>query len=208
VDERRDVKFQIIAGEPSVDFVNTLDNRPVPGRRTELLTSYQAFVDWAAQAGLIDSRQRNRLLRASEIHCKEAAVVLAQAIQLRECLYRIFGSMVAGRHPAAADLAAINQHVGIATAHLRLKSAGSSFRLEWEEQENPTLDSVLWRVLRSASNFLISGDLRLLRECKVKACRWMFVDRSKNHSRRWCDMKVCGNRVKARKFYRRKQRAR
>jgi predicted RNA-binding Zn ribbon-like protein len=208
VDERPDVKFQIIAGEPSVDFVNTLDNRPVPERRTELLTSYQAFVDWAAQAGIIDSRHRNSLLSAAEIHRKEAVVVLAQAIQLRECLYRIFGSIVARHRLAAADLSALNQQVGSAASHLRLKSAGSSFRLDWEEQENPTLDSVLWPVIRSASDFLISGDLKLLRECNDKTCRWMFVDRSKNHSRRWCDMKVCGNRMKVRKFYRRRQHAR
>ncbi len=202
------MKFQIIAGEPSVDFVNTLDNRPVPERRTELLTSYQALVDWAAQAGTINSRQRITLLRAAETHPREAAVVLAQAKQLRECLYRVFGSIVAHRRPAAADLAALNHHLGSAASHLRLKSAGKLFRLEWEESEDPTLESVLWPVVRSASDYLISGDLQHLRECNVKTCRWMFVDRSKNHSRRWCDMKICGNRVKVRKFYRRRQHVR
>ena len=200
------MKFQIIAGEPSVDFVNTLDNRPVPERLTELLTSYQALVDWAAQAGTINSRQRHTLLRAAETHPKEAAAVLAQAIQLRECLYRIFGNIVARRRPAVADLAALDHHLGSAASHLRLKSAGKLFRLEWEKGEDPTLGSVLWPVVRSAGDYLISGDLRHLQECHDKACRWLFVDRSKNHSRRWCDMKVCGNRVKVRKFYQRSKR--
>jgi predicted RNA-binding Zn ribbon-like protein len=208
MNEEPGVTFQIIAGEPSVDFVNTLDNRPVPERRTELLTSYQALTDWAAQAGMINPRWCLRLLRAAETHPREASAVLAQAIQVRECLYRIFASILARRRPAESDLAALNQQLGKAASHLRLKSAGKSFRLDWEEEENPPLESVLWPIARSASDLLISGDLGHLRECGARTCRWMFVDRSKNHSRRWCDMKVCGNRVKVRKFYRRKRQAR
>ena len=200
------MKFQIIAGAPSVDFVNTLDNRPVPERRAELLASYQALADWAAQAGMISPRWRLSLLRAAETHPREASAVLAQAIQVRECLYRILTSILARRRPAESDLAALNQQLGKAASHLRLKSAGKAFRLEWGEEENPPLESVLWPIARSASDLLISGDLGHLRACGAKTCRWMFVDRSKNHSRRWCDMKVCGNRVKVRKFYRRKQR--
>jgi predicted RNA-binding Zn ribbon-like protein len=199
------VKFQIIAGDPSVDFVNTLDNRPVPARLTELLPSYQALVEWAAQAGAMNSRQCQRLIRASERHPREAGVVLERAIQLRECLFRIFSSLVARRNPAANDLDALNQFVSRAAPHLQLKTTGKTFQLDWKQEENPPLDSVLWPVIRAATNFLISGDLQRLRECNVKACRWLFVDRSKNHSRRWCDMKTCGNRTKVRKFYRRKQ---
>jgi predicted RNA-binding Zn ribbon-like protein len=57
--------------------------------------------------------------------------------------------------------------------------------------------------VRSASDLLTSPDLENVHECDMSDCRWVFVDRSKNHRRRWCDMKVCGNRAKARKFYRR-----
>jgi len=35
---------------------------------------------------------------------------------------------------------------------------------------------------------------------RERECRWLFLDTSKNHTRRWCDMKVCGNRIKARRF--------
>ena len=77
----------------------------------------------------------------------------------------------------------------------------NGFRLEWRDKP-VRLEAPLWRVARSATDLLTSPDLQLVRECEDNACRWLFVDRSRNHSRRWCDMKVCGNRIKARTFYR------
>lgn len=197
------MKFQIVAGEVSVDLVNTLDNRPDPERHKELLNSYQDVVDWALQAGVISSTQRSRLLKAVQSRPDEATDVLRQAIELRECLNRIYGSVVAGRRPAEIDLQGLNSWLAKAMSNLRLKAAGGGFRLEWNDDGSPPLEWVLWPVARSAVEFLVSSDLANLRECGEPECRWMFVDRSKNHSRRWCDMRVCGNRVKVRKFYRR-----
>lgn len=197
------MKFQIIAGEPAVDFVNTLDNRPDPGKTTELLNNYVDLVEWAAQAGIIGSGQRLLLLHAAAKNAKAARQSLMLAIDLRECLFRIFSNVVAARTPEAQDLHRFNSHLSKVLSHLRLKPSGKALRLGWEENRDLPLDSVLWPITRSASELLTSEDLQYLRECKDDTCRWMFVDRSKNHSRRWCDMKICGNRVKARRFYRR-----
>lgn len=199
------MKFQIIAGELCLDFINTLDNRPLPERRQELLHAYRDLADWALQAKAITAAQHAELVGAAEANVKEASDVLKRAIGLRECLYRIFGSMLKRQQPAGGDLSALNAQVSQAFSHLRLKSARSGLRLGWEENGSQ-LDSILWRVARSASDMLTSSDLRYVRECDANTCRWIFVDRSKNHSRRWCDMKVCGNRVKARKFYRKSAR--
>jgi len=197
------VKFQIIAGEPAVDFVNTLDNRPVPQQITELLNNYVDLVDWAAQAEVISAAQRAQLLEAASKKGKAATRALNRAVELRECLFRIFSSVVAGAKPGERDLPTFNGYLAEANSHLQLKTWGKGFRLAWAEEQEAPLDSVLWPIARSASELLTSDDLQYLRECDDDTCRWMFVDRSKNHSRRWCDMKVCGNRVKARKFYRR-----
>jgi len=59
-----------------------------------------------------------------------------------------------------------------------------------------SLEAILWPIAGSAGELLTSDDLGRVRQCGGKTCRWMFVDRSKNRSRRWCDMKVCGNRPK------------
>jgi predicted RNA-binding Zn ribbon-like protein len=60
-------------------------------------------------------------------------------------------------------------------------------------------------VVKSAGDLLISGELDNVRVCSAPDCQWLFLDTSKNHSRRWCDMKGCGNRAKVRRHYERKK---
>jgi predicted RNA-binding Zn ribbon-like protein len=198
------MEFQIIAGELCLDFINTLDNRPTPKQRKELLCLYRDFADWALEAKAIDAEQHDRLLRAAGMDIEHAANVLRQAILLRECLYRVFSSILSKRQPASADMLTLNTFIAETFSHLQLEPA--RLRLEWEDC-GLRLESLLWPIVRSAADLLTSRDLRYVRECGIATCRWFFIDRSKNHSRRWCDMKVCGNRTKARKFYRRQRRA-
>ncbi len=202
LDEGSDVEFQIIAGDLSLDFINTQDNRLFPERRKELLPTYQDLADWAVQAGAIGATQRAELLRAAAVHPKAAEAALQQAIELRECLYRIVGANLRKRQPCPEDLARFSRFLGQALSHMQLQSRRTGFRLEWSNGPL-SLDEIVWPIVRSASDLLTSPDLDYVRECDSASCRWLFVDHSKNHSRRWCDMKVCGNRVKARKFYRR-----
>ena len=196
------MEFQIIAGELCLDFVNTLDNRPIPERRKELLLTYQYLADWAVQAGALSPLQRTSLLREAAIHPKGAEQALNKAVTLRECLYRIISSILRNRRAASDDLVAFNGYQGEALSNLQLKPSRSGYRLGWKDDAS-LLDSILWPIVRSASDLLTSPDLENVDECDMPSCRWIFVDRSKNHRRRWCDMKVCGNRAKARKFYRR-----
>src|SRR5882724_5707180 len=96
-DVRRHVKFQIIAGEPCLDFINTLDNRPVPERRQELVQSYHDLLDWATQAGTLSPVQHTALQNEAEAHPKDAETVRAQAMELRECLYRMVTAVARNR---------------------------------------------------------------------------------------------------------------
>lgn len=196
------MKFQIIAGELCLDFINTLDNRPVPQRRQELVPNYFDLLEWALQAGAVSRAQHADLRRAAESHPREAAAVRLRAVELRECLYRIAKTAVRNRSAAVADLTSFRCFLAEALSHQELRPTRRGYRLELPEN-SPQLDSILWPISRSASDLLTGDDLRYVRECGVGTCRWLFVDRSKNHSRRWCDMKTCGNRIKARKFYRR-----
>ncbi len=200
------MEFQIIAGELCLDFVNTLDNRPVPGRQKELLSTYQDFADWAVQADAISLSQRVALLREAAAHPQAADRALRSAVELRECLYQIINSALRHRQALSEDLDTLNAYRGEALANLQLKAARSGFRLGWRDDPS-LLDSILWPIVQSASDLLTSPDMESVRECDMPACRWIFVDRSKNRRRRWCDMKVCGNRTKARKFYRRQRSA-
>jgi predicted RNA-binding Zn ribbon-like protein len=196
------VKFQLFAGELCLDFINTLDNRPVPERRQELVPTYLDLLDWSRQAGSVSPAHHAALRREAESHPKDAAAVRVLAIELRECLYRIMSAIARHRRALAGDLRTLNGFLAQSLSNLELHPAHSGYRLDWPPNSTQ-LDSVLWPIARSASNLLTGDDLKYVRECGVGACRWLFVDRSKNHSRRWCDMKTCGNRMKARKFYRR-----
>lgn len=197
------MEFQIIAGELCLDFINTLDNRPTPGRWKELLPTYADVVEWAAQAGAISERQKRGLLRTATENLRGAESVRQKAIELRECLHRLLVTSLQRQCPLVEDLAVYNRYLKAALAHLELQQSGRGFQVGWEERAGQ-LESVLWPIVKSAHDLLTSEDLGLVRECDSASCRWLFLDRSKNHSRRWCDMSVCGNRVKAQRFYQRK----
>ncbi|HUM07230.1 MAG TPA: ABATE domain-containing protein [Terriglobales bacterium] len=197
------MEFQIIAGELCLDFINTLDNRPSPERHTELLSTYGNLADWAFQAGAIGPAQKGALLAAAARRPHAAVAALRKAIELRECLYRIISHGLRNQRPDPSDVKVFNGFLGEALGRLQLQLRRGGYRLQFPGVSGPRLDSLLWPIAKSASNLLTSGDLSYVHECDSPSCRWMFVDRSKNHSRRWCDMKVCGNRLKARRFYHR-----
>jgi len=195
------MEFQIVAGELCLDFVNTLDYRLFPDRRKELLPTYQDLADWAAQAGSISATQRTALLREAEAQSSSGRQ--EPAIRRSSFESASIGSstvLARNRRPPADDLVMLNRYRVEAFSNEELKATRRGFRLEWKD-EPLQLDSVLWPIVQSASALLTSPDLQNVHECDMETCRWLFVDRSKNHRRRWCDMKICGNRAKARTFY-------
>lgn len=88
-------------------------------------------------------------------------------------------------------------------AHLRLIATDSSFAWEWTETDQ--LEFILWQVVRSTADLLTSPERDRIRECAGEDCGWVFLDLSRNRSRRWCDMEDCGNRAKAHRHYDRKK---
>jgi predicted RNA-binding Zn ribbon-like protein len=123
---------------------------------------------------------------------------------LREAVYRIFSAVAGSRSPQPADLAILNATLAAALASLRIVTMGNGFIWVWGGGEE-ALDRVVWPVALSAAGLLTSGERRAVRECAATNCAWLFLDTTRNRSRRWCDMKVCGNRAKARRHYERKK---
>jgi predicted RNA-binding Zn ribbon-like protein len=125
-------------------------------------------------------------------------------LALRDMLHRIFTAVAGQQAPPPADLAALNSLLSRTLPHLRLIPSGKSFAWIWAKVETD-LEQVFWPVAYSAAELLTSEKLARLGQCAGEDCGWLFLDTSRNHSRRWCEMKHCGNRVKARRHYRRKQ---
>jgi predicted RNA-binding Zn ribbon-like protein len=94
--------------------------------------------------------------------------------------------------------------VQTAAQHCQLVQTNGHF--EWRFDNAPNdFESVLWPIARSAAELLASDDLKYMRACASKTCEWLFLDESKNHRRRWCDMTKCGNRAKFQRFYQRRK---
>ena len=131
-----------------------------------------------------------------------AARALRRAVALREVLFGVFSAVAHGRDVPPAALAALNAALPGALSSLRVVREGRRYAFVRPGAE-PDLDAVLHPVVHAAADLLASGPLERVRECAAPACAWLFLDQSRNGSRRWCDMSVCGNRAKARRHYRR-----
>jgi predicted RNA-binding Zn ribbon-like protein len=183
-----------------LDFVNTVDrvtDRPWVDR----LQGYADLLAWSEAAGTL-RREAARLRAAAKGRPRAAEAVLARARELREAHYGIFSALAGGRAPARADLALANAELARALSRSRVVTSGAGFAWSWDAAATE-LDLPLWPIARSAAELLISPERALVKRCAGTNCLWLFLDRSKNHGRRWCDMKVCGNRAKVRRHRRR-----
>ncbi len=196
--------FDLSGGRLCLDFANTLSKRLTSHPR-ELLANYGDLIAWSRQAGIVTGPEAQGLIRKAKRRPPNAAAVVERAAGLREAIYRIFSAVAAERPAARVDLVTLNAALAEASALLGIVPRGDGFAWEWTGNEKG-LDWMLWPVTRSAADLLTSAERAAVRECTAHDCGWLFMDRSRNRSRRWCDMKACGNRAKARRHYERKKR--
>jgi predicted RNA-binding Zn ribbon-like protein len=197
-------ELKLIGGPLCLDFTNTVEWRSGP-RRRELLTSYPELLSWGRHAGILDQEAVERLAKHADRQPVEAEQVLRRALGLRAALYGIFHSLAQGLAVNQSDLGILNQEIEAALGRLRLvEEAG---RLAWTWVGQDRLDFVLGPIVRSFADLAASPLLTKVRECQATHCGWLFLDTSKNRTRKWCQMSDCGNREKARRHYRRNKAA-
>ena len=166
------------------------------------------LVAWAEQSGAVDAATASELRAEAEQRPGAAESALAGARALREAIYGVFSARAGGRTAPAGALATLNAALAPSLARLRLDArAGGAFGWRWS-LEDGALDGLLAPIVDSAAELLTSSDLARVRECEADNCGWLFIDRSRNRSRRWCDMSVCGNRAKVRRHYARTKQGR
>ena len=201
--DTRPLPFELIAGNLSLDFVNTLDDRP-SGKPNELLKGYDDLARFASEAGILTPAQADYLLEKVPSRSDEAEDALRRAHNLRETLHTIFSAVVKGQKVPQTAMDKLNASVHEAALHSRLVQ--NDERCEWRfDDPGSSFSSILWPIARVAADLLASDQLAYVRACSSPTCQWFFLDTSKNHHRRWCSMKLCGNRSKVRKFYARKK---
>ena len=195
---RADHDFEFIGGSVALDFANTLGGMHSAPTHEHLI-EYADLVAFGRSAGTISPSQGRRLVDEAARQPARATAILRRAISLREAIWRVFDAFAKSARADAADLATIQEEELAAIRHARFEQSGSDVAYQWSDEL--TLDRPLWDIARAAAELLRSkGDLARVRECGSDTCEWLFIDKSRNHSRRWCDMNDCGNVAKVRRF--------
>jgi predicted RNA-binding Zn ribbon-like protein len=195
-----DYVWDFCGGDVALDFTNTVGNRG--DAPEEHFNTYADVVSWAETRGVIGRAEAKRLRQEATRRAPAAAEALASVRALRESLYRALAAAASGRKPAAADLARINAAVGVSLSGAHLRPHGGRFELRFAPGAGTTrLDEpITTPVVRAAIDMLTTDAIRRVRRCADSSCAWLFTDTTRSGTRRWCDMKVCGNRNKVRRF--------
>jgi predicted RNA-binding Zn ribbon-like protein len=194
--------FELVAGHVALDLVNTLDNRFCETGPEELLASYDDLLRFASQSGLLAKHQVKKLKCLDASQAKRAEV-LHEVKELRETLATIAYAQLDGKDLSASALGTIEGYFKQASFHRHLTA--DQLRPVWSWRGlDCQVGAPLWVLAQATVDFLLLDRSSQLRCCASETCRWLFLDASKNKTRRWCDMKVCGNRMKARRFHARK----
>jgi predicted RNA-binding Zn ribbon-like protein len=203
--------FDLAGGHPALDLVNSLDNRFRADGPNEMLVSYADLLRFMEETGLLDAPRVRSLGRAAG---SEAATVALQSVrELREAAAAVFYASTAEKAPPPGDIRTLERYFAAASQHRELcwqpsspedSRARANITWQWRRADSdPALPS--WILSQAVSDLLLSDRLADIKTCDVDTCRWLFLDTSKNHTRRWCNMKVCGNRMKARRFQARRE---
>jgi predicted RNA-binding Zn ribbon-like protein len=184
--------LRLDGGNLSLDFINTISDR-FEDPLYDHLSSYSDLLFWAEYAGGIKEHQKKQLLNMRLKNQEKAEKVFGQAQELREAMYRYVDSMIKHERVPNADAQLINEWLADAFSQLALVQSGGEISLDWKNEEM-RLEHVLRPIIRSFAELVTSDFRRRVKKCPN--CGWVFVDQSKNNSRRWCSMETCGNRVK------------
>jgi predicted RNA-binding Zn ribbon-like protein len=185
-------RLRIIGGDVALDFVNTEDGDPP----LECLRGYGDLVAWGVLVGLLSVEEGELLMGEADLRPGDAEAAYRDALTLRGALYRVFRAVAEDEAPASRDLEILREHEREALSRGKLVQEDRGFRWEWRDERD--LARILWPVAHAAAGLLTSGTLDRLKLCA--GCYWVFLDTSRNHSRRWCTMEVCGTDEKKRRY--------
>ncbi len=187
---KRATELLIVGGDPALDLANTLGDS-----EGETLVDYAELAAWAAHAGVIDGGEAARLATLGHERPAEAARSLSAAHELRTLVDDVFRPLAQGAEPPSAALDGLIARGADAAAHAHLRRRDDRYVLAWEGHD---LERAVWPLAAAAVDLLRDGPLDRVKVCHD--CPWLFVDTSRNRSRRWCSMNVCGGAAKMRRY--------
>ncbi len=191
--------IKLVGGRLCLDFINTVGFRDGRTFEEERFHDILDVVAWGSHLGLLTESEAAAAVSRYTQRPDTGAEQFSRAFRLREALYAILSSLMRGEQPPAGLLDLLNRELAEGQHNRLLGGSAGSVTWTWRSGISP-VDRILWPVALSAAELLTEGDHSRLHQCKSDRCGWIFEDRSKNHSRRWCSMEECGNQAKVRRF--------
>ncbi len=185
-------ELSIIGGNLTLDFANTVDD-PFGPQQFDYIADFRGLLAWSQRIGTVSDRSAAALNQIAEDNPRQARATVRRAKDLRAAINETFGALADGRSPDVG-WQQLRPFVTHAVQHAGVISS-PSVSLSWDFS---ALESPLWPVADAAYRLLVGPEMKRLKRCA--ACRWLFLDRSKNHSRRWCTMEICGTDEKIRRY--------
>jgi predicted RNA-binding Zn ribbon-like protein len=188
--------LKIVGGSIALDFANTQSGPPEGPPDIESLADYGDLLEWSRYVGLLDDHEVAALRRMADRQPQLAGRSFRRAIALRRDLFAVFEAIARGREPSADGVRRLQDLAAEALTHAALVRTNGHFERRWAATND--LDRPLWPVAAAAVELLVAGPLERIKGCGL--CRYLFVDETKNRSRRWCSMDDCGTKAKTRNF--------
>jgi predicted RNA-binding Zn ribbon-like protein len=185
------------------DFTNTIGSRKEE-RIRDYMKSYTDFLEWLKRQEIVPQKKLKEL---SVLALKEPAKcnhALKKILETREVLYALFSFLSQGQKPEKEILEKFNKMLRESFSHIRLEIGTSKNEINFSDADLSYLEP-LHLILKSAFDILTQEDMSRVKECP--SCGWLFLDKTKNKKRRWCNMLDCGSKDKASRYYHRKKSA-
>ena len=200
-------QLKIVGGNLALDLLNTRDAGAGDSWQNDVLRDYADVLAWARRVGLLDDAEVERLRREARRHPDTARAVFERTTATRDSLYEIFTAVAAGRHASEDAIAELRRDEAEALTHARLIPVDGGYAWSWTTgARDGDLGRLLWPIIHAALTLLVDGPLDRVKGCPT--CSYVFLDESKNRSRRWCSMDDCGTDDKMRKYVARRASAR
>ena len=199
----RAATLDLVGGSLALDFTNTSSGRGSPTHQ-EHLRDFETLVRWVEHARVATPADCLAIREQAARHPEQSAATFARALAARELIWRIGGALAERREVTEAsrnELVAIHAR---SLAFAEIKSRDQAFIWAWDPRRDVEA-AILGPITLSALSLLMEKDLSRTKRCEGKECGWLFFDATKNKSRRWCEMRVCGNRAKVRAARQRKR---
>jgi predicted RNA-binding Zn ribbon-like protein len=183
------------------DFINTVHDRVnLPSK--DYIFDYRAFMYWCKRLKVLPAYKIKQLESFSKRNIQLAEKALIKIAGSREILYSFFSSIAAGKVIDGGLLLKFNKIISASFMHIRYEYSKGRLIVAWNDRK-VSLYEPYRVIIKSAFDVVSSGDFQRIKECS--GCGWIFLDSTKNNSRRWCNMLTCGAKIKARRFYQKKR---